>query len=60
MVIILIDAKTVKVLDNDFGILIHFWLERLIVYKLGIYFCSNDGTENYSESTERHAQLYFS
>lgn len=51
----------VKMLDNDFGILMNDSLERLIVYKLDFHFGSNIDTENYSESAQRHAQLsYFS
>lgn len=61
VVINLIDVKMVKVLDNDFGILMNVSLERLIVCKLDFHFGSNFDTENYSESTQRHAQLlYFS
>lgn len=41
----------VKVLDNDFGILMNASLKRLIVYKLDIPFSSNVDAENYSEST---------
>lgn len=51
----------VKMLDNDFGILMNDSLERLIVYKLDFHFGSSVDTENYSESAQRHAQLlYFS
>lgn len=61
MVINLIDVKMVKMLDNDFGILMNDSLERLIVYKLDFHFGSSIDTENYSESAQRHAQLsYFS
>lgn len=51
MVINLINVKMVKVLDNDFGILMNTSLEILIVYKLDYHFGPNIDTENCSEST---------
>lgn len=51
VVINLINVKMVKVLDNDFGILMNTSLEILIVYKLDYHFGPNIDTENCSEST---------
>lgn len=41
MVTNLIDVKTVKVLDNDFRILMNISLERLIAHKLDFHFSTN-------------------
>jgi len=45
MVINLIDVKMVKVLDNDFRILMNISLERLIVHKVDFHFSTNFDTE---------------
>lgn len=45
MVTNLIDVKTVKVLDNDFRILMNISLERLIAHKLDFHFSTNFDTE---------------